>query len=47
VSQEPIVWRSGQGATIEDVDGNRFLDFTAAFDFSAYGHAPTELFAAL
>lgn len=47
VSQDPIVWKQGRGSTIEDVDGNVFLDFTAAFAVSAYGHANPELQAAL
>ncbi|ACY13202.1 aspartate aminotransferase family protein [Haliangium ochraceum] len=47
VDQDPIVWRRGQGAYIEDVDGNRYLDFTAAFAVSGYGHAHPELVAAL
>ena len=47
VAQDPIVWRSGQGAYIEDVDGNRYLDFTAAFAVSGYGHSHPELVQAL
>lgn len=43
VSQDPIVWREGRGAYVEDVDGNRYLDFTAAFAVSGYGHAHPEL----
>jgi len=47
VSQDPIVWKSGSGSTIEDVDGNLYLDFTAAFAVSSYGHAHPELQEAL
>lgn len=47
VDQDPIVWREGRGAYIEDVDGNRYLDFTAAFAVSGYGHAHPELVQAL
>jgi 4-aminobutyrate aminotransferase/(S)-3-amino-2-methylpropionate transaminase len=47
VEQDPIVWRQGRGAYIEDVDGNRYLDFTAAFAVSGYGHAHPELAQAL
>lgn len=47
MGQDPIVWRQGRGAYIEDVDGNRFLDFTAAFAVSGYGHAHPELVSAL
>jgi 4-aminobutyrate aminotransferase-like enzyme len=39
IPQDPIVWVEGRGAYIEDADGNRFLDFTAAFAVSSYGHA--------
>jgi 4-aminobutyrate aminotransferase len=34
----PLVARKGQGAIIEDVDGNRFLDFTAGIAVVATGH---------
>jgi 4-aminobutyrate aminotransferase len=34
----PLVAASGQGATIEDVDGNRYLDFTAGIAVVATGH---------
>jgi 4-aminobutyrate aminotransferase len=34
----PLVVHSGQGAVIEDVDGNRFLDFTAGIAVAATGH---------
>ncbi len=47
VPQDPIVWREGKGAYIEDVDGNRYLDFTAAFSVSSYGHAHPEIAAAV
>ncbi len=47
VTQDPIVWRRGRGAHIEDVDGNRYLDMTAAFAVSAFGHAHPELAAAV
>jgi 4-aminobutyrate aminotransferase / (S)-3-amino-2-methylpropionate transaminase / 5-aminovalerate transaminase len=47
VPQDPIVWAKGRGALIEDVDGNRYLDFTAAFAVSSYGHAHPALVEAL
>jgi 4-aminobutyrate aminotransferase/(S)-3-amino-2-methylpropionate transaminase len=47
VDQDPIVWRQGRGAYIEDVDGNRYLDCTSAFAVSGYGHAHPELVQAL
>jgi 4-aminobutyrate aminotransferase len=34
----PLVVRRGQGAMIEDLDGNRFLDFTAGIAVTAAGH---------
>lgn len=34
----PLVARRGLGAVIEDVDGNRFLDFTAGIAVVATGH---------
>lgn len=34
----PLVARQGRGAIIEDVDGNRFLDFTAGIAVVATGH---------
>jgi len=34
----PLVARRGQGAIVEDVDGNRFLDFTAGIAVVATGH---------
>jgi 4-aminobutyrate aminotransferase len=34
----PLVAESGQGAIVEDVDGNRFLDFNAGIAVVATGH---------
>lgn len=34
----PIFWERGEGANVWDIDGNRFLDFTAAFAVSGLGH---------
>lgn len=34
----PVFWERGDGANVWDVDGNRFLDFTAAFAVSGLGH---------
>lgn len=36
--QVPAVWRSGQGAVIEDVDGNVFIDFTSGVLVTNVGH---------
>ena len=35
----PFVMARGEGATVEDVDGNRFLDFNAGIAVIATGHA--------
>ena len=35
----PLVMKRGQGAVVEDVDGNRFLDFNAGIAVVATGHA--------
>ncbi len=35
----PLVVKSGEGAIIEDVDGNRFLDFSAGIAVVATGHS--------
>lgn len=35
----PIFWQSAQGANVWDVDGNRFVDLTAAFGVANVGHA--------
>ncbi|TAM75542.1 aspartate aminotransferase family protein [bacterium] len=37
--QTPIFWESACGAGVVDVDGNRYLDLTAAFGVAAVGHA--------
>ncbi|HYL37545.1 MAG TPA: aminotransferase class III-fold pyridoxal phosphate-dependent enzyme, partial [Bryobacteraceae bacterium] len=34
----PLVARRGRGAIVEDVDGNRFLDFSAGIAVVATGH---------
>src|SRR5690349_11431208 len=35
----PLVIKSGEGAIVEDVDGNRFLDFNAGIAVVATGHS--------
>jgi 4-aminobutyrate aminotransferase-like enzyme len=35
----PIFWESAHGATVTDVDGNRYIDCTAAFGVANAGHA--------
>jgi 4-aminobutyrate aminotransferase/(S)-3-amino-2-methylpropionate transaminase len=34
----PVFWESASGATVTDVDGNRYLDLTSAFGVAATGH---------
>src|SRR5579875_3684369 len=35
----PFVMKRGEGAIVEDVDGNRFLDFNAGIAVAATGHS--------
>ena len=42
----PIFWERAQGANVWDVDGNRFLDLTAAFGVAGLGHTNAEVLAA-
>ena len=40
ISREfPIAWERAQGAHVVDVDGNTYIDLTAAFGVAAVGHA--------
>jgi 4-aminobutyrate aminotransferase len=43
----PLVVGRGSGAVLEDVDGNRFLDFNAGIAVNAAGHAHPEVNAAI
>ncbi len=43
----PLVVRRARGCTIEDVDGNRFLDFNAGIAVSATGHGHPHVLAAI
>ncbi len=43
----PLVAARGQGAIIEDVDGNRFLDFNAGIAVAATGHCHPHVVAAV
>jgi 4-aminobutyrate aminotransferase len=43
----PLVARMGRGATVEDVDGNTFLDFAAGIAVVATGHCHPEVVAAI
>jgi 4-aminobutyrate aminotransferase-like enzyme len=35
----PVFWQSASGATVTDVDGNRYVDLTAAFGVANVGHS--------
>lgn len=43
----PVFWERSAGTNVWDVDGNRFLDFTAAFAVSGLGHGAAVLRGAL
>jgi 4-aminobutyrate aminotransferase len=43
----PLVCARALGAVVEDVDGNRFLDFTAGIAVTATGHCHPEVVAAI
>lgn len=38
VPQDPMVWESALGANVQDVDGNIYVDLTAAFAVGGLGH---------
>ena len=42
-SLAPFYIKTGRGAVIEDVDGNRFLDFTGGWGCLVTGHCPAEV----
>ncbi len=43
----PIFWASANGALVTDVDGNRFIDLTAAFGVANIGHTSPAVSAAI
>ncbi|HEY5257203.1 MAG TPA: aspartate aminotransferase family protein [Candidatus Baltobacteraceae bacterium] len=43
----PVFWESASGATVTDVDGNRYIDLTAAFGVANVGHANPRVVAAI
>jgi 4-aminobutyrate aminotransferase/(S)-3-amino-2-methylpropionate transaminase len=43
---EPVVYASGRGANVVDVDGNRYVDLAAGFGALLLGHAPPAVLAA-
>jgi glutamate-1-semialdehyde 2,1-aminomutase len=47
VGGAPLFMRRGRGAPIEDVDGNRFIDYVMSWGPLIHGHAPTGLIKAI
>ncbi len=47
IKEYPLVVSHGRGAMIEDVDGNRFLDFMAGIAVAATGHSHPAVVAAI
>ncbi|HEX7938003.1 MAG TPA: aminotransferase class III-fold pyridoxal phosphate-dependent enzyme, partial [Gemmatimonadaceae bacterium] len=47
LKEYPLVVKRGQGAMIEDVDGNRYLDFMAGIAVAATGHSHPKVVAAI
>lgn len=45
--QAPVVWKKAEGVWIEDVDGNRYLDFSSGVLVTNVGHCHPELVAAI
>ncbi|MBV8489818.1 MAG: aspartate aminotransferase family protein [Candidatus Eremiobacteraeota bacterium] len=43
----PVVWDSATGALVTDVDGNRYIDLTAAFGVANAGHSNPRVTAAI
>ncbi len=43
----PVFWESAAGATVQDVDANRYIDLTAAFGVANTGHSNPRVAAAL
>jgi 4-aminobutyrate aminotransferase-like enzyme len=43
----PVFWERAAGATVTDVDGNRYLDLTSAFGVAATGHTNARVVAAI
>ena len=47
LKEYPLVVSRGQGAMIEDVDGNRYLDFMAGIAVASTGHSHPKVVAAI
>ena len=43
----PVFWESAEGSTVVDVDGNRYIDCTAAFGVANAGHSNPRVMQAL
>lgn len=43
----PVFWESASGATVTDVDGNRYIDLTSAFGVANTGHSNAYVAAAI
>ena len=43
----PIFWKRAAGANVWDVDGNRYVDLTAAFGVASVGHGNSRVVAAI
>lgn len=43
----PVVWAQASGACVEDVDGNRFIDWTGGFSVALVGHRNPQVTAAV
>src|SRR5712692_2440229 len=43
----PVFWQRAAGANVWDVDGNRYIDLTAAFGVASVGHNNPRVTAAL
>lgn len=43
----PVFWEKAEGSMVEDVDGNRYLDLTAAFAVASVGHTHPDVVAAI
>ena len=43
----PIFWESARGATVTDVDGNRYIDCTAAFGVANAGHCNPQVISSI
>ncbi|MGH8164839.1 MAG: aminotransferase class III-fold pyridoxal phosphate-dependent enzyme, partial [Rhodanobacteraceae bacterium] len=45
--ETPVFWESASGATVTDVDGNVYIDLTAAFGVANTGHSNPHVVAAI